>query len=239
MPYEKLVGGICLMALLFFGPATSLHATFYSESPRPGLNQYPFKRGSYYIYLPQNYNQEHQYSLILLSHIYIGEPEIEPQKLMESWIQLADRRNYIVILPVGGGDFRFIDAWYQEFLGMVRSTYAIDESRILLTGFGAGAHYALHFGATYPERFRAVSPVAGILEGYWKELTRFPNGNRPDFYFLVGARDTQVSPDQVQALARWMEKEGYSVRFETLEGIDHSYSYEFTQRIADWFDKLN
>ncbi len=241
MGYERIVSRICLVSFLFLllQPSTLLQATFYGESPRPGLNQYPFKRGGYYVYLPSNYNQEHQYPLIVLSHIYMGEPELEPQELMESWIRLADQRNYIVILPIAGGDPRFTDAWYLDLLRTIRELYAIDQSRILLTGFGAGAHYALHLGASYPDEFRAVSPVAGPIEGYWKQSTRFLKKNRPNFYFLSGAQDHRVPSKEVQQTVKMMDGMGYQVQFETLEGIDHSYSDEFTQKIADWFDKLD
>lgn len=157
MRYVKILSRICLIALLLFEPFRLLQATFYGEPPRPGLHEYSFRNGQYYIYLPAGYNQEKQYPLVVLSYIYLGESEIDPHRFMESWISLADTRNYIVILPMGGGDPRFTDAWYLDFLKAIRELYAIDPSRILLTGFGAGAHYALHLGASYPDEFRAVS----------------------------------------------------------------------------------
>ncbi len=226
------------MAVLFFS-VSPVVATFYGPEPQPGLHEYQFNNGRYYIYLPAGYNQDGQYPLVVLSYSYIGVTEIEPREFMHSWKNLADGRNYIVVLPIGGGDVRFIDQWYKNLLETVKSSYAVDSSRILLTGFGAGGHYALHLGASNPIGFRAVSPVAGTWEGYWKDRTPFPKKNRPDFYFISGAEDTQASPKEVQQVAESMEKRGYSVRFEKLEGIGHAYSDQFTVKIADWFDSLS
>jgi len=217
----------------------SLGATFYGENPGPGLHEQKLKNGRYLVYLPAGYSQIARYPLVILSHSDPdGNATVDPQALMKSWVALADARGYIIALPLAGGVFFAIDEWYLEALEMIKSYYAADPRRVLVTGFGTGGHYALHLGVTYPGEFTAVSPVAGTFEGWWKGLMKFKGGNRPKFYFLAGANDSRVPPSKVKAAADEMRQKGYSAEFEELANLGHAYSDEMTVKIADWFDGL-
>jgi len=228
---------LTLLILTLF-PGSS-NATFYGEVPRAGLHEQPFENGRYLVYLPTGYDQKNRYPLVLISNIYLGVPEVELNELMDPWMQLADERKYIVVLPIAGGVFPLVDKWYLALLDTLKDAYSIDSSRVLLTGFGAGAHYAIHLGATQPKLFRAVSPVAGILHDMVNSGTYFAKRNRPDFYFLSGAEDKQTPPEEVRAVADLMRDKGYSVRFEKLAGLGHVYVPEFASKVADWFDQLS
>ena len=131
-----------------------------------------------------------------------------------------------------------IDPWYTQLLARLKEQYSVDSRRIFLTGLGGGAHYALHFALTHPEEFAGVSPVAGTFEGLWTGLMQFKRGNRPAFYFLAGNKDMRVPLEKVRQTADEMKQGGYSVRFETMEGIGHEYPDEFINKVADWFDSL-
>lgn len=216
-----------------------LSATFYGENPGPGLHEHQIKNGNCLVYLPKGFDPNRRYPLVVLSHVAPnGMSDVDPDAFLESWSKQADLRGYIVALPLAGGVFVLIDDWYKEALETVKMYYPVDPRKVLLTGFGAGAHYAIHFGATYPEQFTGVSPVAGTLDGWWRTMIRFKKGNRPQFYFLGGAQDRVVPAAKVQETAKDLEEKGYSVRFEELQDLGHSYTDEVTLKVADWFDSL-
>ena len=216
-----------------------LGATFYGAGPSGGLQEMKFRNGKYVVYLPPDFNSNSRYPLVFLPCVnFSGRDAIDPGQLMQSWGNVAHEREYVVVLALAGGVFVQLDQWYKALLAEIKPIFSIDRSRVLVTGFGDGAHYALHLGVTYPEEFTAVGPVAGSIEGWWKGFMRFKKTNRPKFYFLSGTEDKIITPDEVEKTVSKMEGKGYSVKFEKLEGIGHVYSDEIALKIADWFDNL-
>lgn len=224
------------LSLSFVRP---LGATFYGDVSS-GQHEMKFRNGRYLVYLPPGFNSNSRFPLVFIPYInFSGRGmTVEPGELMQIWKNIADQRKYVVILANAGGVFIKLDEWYEGLIQEIKPMFSIDRKRVLVTGFGDGAHYAIHLGTSYPEEFTAVAPLAGTLEGWWKGLMRFKKSNPPSFYFLSGAQDTIVPSDQVETTAKEMEKKGYAVRFERLEGIGHTYTDEIAVKIADWFDSL-
>lgn len=214
-------------------------ATFFGENPEPGLHEELFRKGSYLIYLPPGYDPSTRYPLVVLSHMNEGGTvDVDPEDLIRLWMKPAEQRGYIVAMPLVGGVPEMIDPWYDEVLSRIEQLYSVDRKRILLTGLGGGAHYALHLALTHPEEFTGVSPVAGTFEGLWTGQMQFRKGARPAFYFLAGRKDTGMPAEKVRQTVDEMRRGGYSVQFEIMEGIGHEYPDKFITKVANWFDSL-
>lgn len=141
---------------------------------------------NYRIYLPEDYNAQEEYPLILflhgvgqrgsdnLSQLKLG--IIEPFKNPESEIY-----NCIVVAPqcpttdkwVNVKDWTFCDydttkipeseslAAVVELLGDLQSTYSVDENRLYATGLSMGGYGTWDLLVRHPELFAAAMPLCG------------------------------------------------------------------------------
>lgn len=229
---------LVLAVVLFWGntPAT---ATFYGEVPSAGMHALEFKHGKYRIYLPSSYDGTTRYPLVIVASIISRVQAVDPQEIMQSWSDLADTRGYIVLLPIAGGVYGKVEEWYIDLVKEVEKTFTVDRYRVLLTGFGDSAQFAIYLGVTFPEEFTAVSPVAGTLRGDFRQFMHFKAGKRPQFFFISGSEDAIVTPAKVCEAVEELKGKGYDVQFQEIDGIGHHYSEEITTCIADWFDSLS
>jgi len=87
--------------------------------------------------------------------------------------RLAQEKGYLVVCPSGRGNFRNRrgEADVQDVTARVQSTYSVDPDRVFLTGWSLGGDAAWQIALKYPERFRAVAPVAGSAPWLTRENT--------------------------------------------------------------------
>lgn len=228
---------LLIPAFIFCSPINA--ATFYGENPGAGIHEEQFNNGWIYVYLPTGYDPNKRYPLIVFSMMSeAGNMDIHPDDFARPWIKQADKNNYIVATFFVNGTMEMIDPWYLKAINKVKNQYAVDKSRVLITGFGEGANYAIHLGVSYPKEFTGVVPVAGIVEGAWKPYMKFKTQARPEFFFLAGANDDLFPPAAIEKSAEGLKKRGYIVKFETLEKTGHEYAIEFTEKTSEWFESL-
>lgn len=135
-----------------------------------------------------------------------------------------------------------------EVLALAKKRYAIDESRVYLTGHSMGGHGVYHVGSLFPDQFAAIGPSAGWLS-FWTYRVREPivhpspmrqmlmratlpsdthtmavNYARLGVYILHGSEDDNVPADQ----SRQMAKE--------LAGFHRDVIYHEQQGAGHWWD---
>ena len=107
-------------------------------------------------------------------------------------------------------------------LDMVTAHYAIDKTKVVVTGYSMGGAGTWHFAEKFPERFSAAIPVAGrppASASGW----RLP-------VLAIHSRDDQVAPfDPTQTRIAELQKAGVNAKLIPLTGITH---YE-TNRFRD------
>jgi len=102
-----------------------------------------------------------------------------------------------------------------------RERVAVDEDRIVLTGFSQGGSVAMVLGARDPKTFAGVIPMAG---GYRPETDAPPAAfgeSIPRYYFMVGSLDR--SADEVRHASGDFRDAGYPVRLRVLPGTGHTF----------------
>ena len=109
------------------------------------------------------------------------------------WHDIADRENFIVVYPKPARNQAWNiwdepgmpsdQAFVLALLEHMKRTYAIDESRVYISGFSMGGMMTNALACAYPELFAAAAPCNGFNSGYlvpasemWTMLRKMPTG---------------------------------------------------------------
>ena len=117
-------------------------------------------------------------------------------------------------------------------LDEVMSKYAVDASRVYLTGHSMGGFGTWYLAYKHPEKFAAIAPMSAslVITAWASRLKEMPiwafHGEKDN---LVPVSDTQDLIDRLRAL-------GNEVRFTVLPNRDHYIldAYE-NQELYSWF----
>lgn len=98
--------------------------------------------------------------------------DINYQRGMAKWEQVADTANFLVVYPGGGTGFSTWDIsgdkdvnFILAIIDEMSKKYAIDKSRVYMSGFSMGGMLTYHMMAKIPDKIAAFAPVSGHLMG--------------------------------------------------------------------------
>lgn len=138
---------------------------------------------TYFVHLPQNYNASVSYPLIFAMHGggSLGYQGVEAQSKLSD---LSDAENFIVVYPegleqlgfrtwnagdccpsaslLGTNDVGFINALLEK----LKLELSVNQKKVYATGFSNGGQLAYKLANRYPNKFAAVSAVAGVLQDF-------------------------------------------------------------------------
>lgn len=233
-----------LVAATFLSPSPSL----FAEEPAPGKQvEQKFDLGDdksieYLLYLPEDYDPAKPHAFMLFLH---GRGESNgPLSLVKKWgpPRMADagqKMQFIIASPQCPRSTFWSQAGEQaklvELLAHLEKTYAIDPTRMYLTGLSMGGYGSWTLAASHPDKFAAVVPICG-------------RGNAADAEKLKdvpiwawhGLADSVVKPAGTEAIVNAIrEAGGDKVIYTSLEGIGHnSWSAAYaTPQIYSWMLK--
>ncbi|MFK7832304.1 MAG: PHB depolymerase family esterase [Winogradskyella sp.] len=150
---------------------------FYDSMVFDGLER------TYFVHLPSNYNAAMSYPLVFAMHGggLLGYEGVEAQSQLS---ELSDTEDFIVVYPegiktlgfrtwnagdccptattLGTDDIGFINALLQK----LEQQLSINSKRIYATGFSNGGQLAYKLANRFPNKFAAVSAVAGVLQDF-------------------------------------------------------------------------
>ncbi|GAG08333.1 unnamed protein product, partial [marine sediment metagenome] len=149
-----------------------------SKLPAPGrvLTQREPEFGrKYYLYLPTRYDHDRRWPLVVTCH---GTPWWDTARAqLDTWKGLAEKEGFLVAAPelIGTASvprsaaeqIRRQSQDERAILSVVRSIRAarsVDQTRVFLTGWSAGAYAVLFTGLRNPDVFRALSVYQGNFD---------------------------------------------------------------------------
>lgn len=138
---------------------------------------------TYFVHLPKSYNRLKAYPLVFAMHGggVLGYEGIESQSLLS---ELSDSEGFIVVYPEGLKTLGFRtwnagnccpsatllatdDAGYiVSLLEKLNTELSINSKKVYATGFSNGGQLAYKLANRYPDKFAAVSCVAGVLQDF-------------------------------------------------------------------------
>lgn len=156
---------------------TKIDLEYYDSIVHEGLER------TYFVHLPASYNTSISYPLIFAMHGggLLGYKGIEGQSQLS---QLSDSENFIVVYPEGlktlgfrtwnagdccpsatlleTDDIGFINSLLEK----LKIELSINSKKVYATGFSNGGQMAYKLANRFPNKFAAVSAVAGVLQDF-------------------------------------------------------------------------
>lgn len=174
---------------------------------------------NYLLYLPQDYDQQEKWPLLLFLHgggergddlglLTIHGP---PKK-----IAAGEQFPMIVVSPQCPKDQRWQSVTLLALLDDLCERYKVDEDRIYLTGISMGGFglWAMAFDA--PDRFAALAPICGGGETYWaKSIKHIPA------WVFHGELDEGVPVRRSQEMFDELKKQGGDPKLTIFPGVGH------------------
>jgi len=176
----------------------------------------------YAISVPRGYHGE-PVPLILALH-FGGDPQGAGRAMLEILIQPAlGELGAIIVAPdsAGGGwSTAANEQSVNALLAAVEKSYAIDQKKVIVTGFSMGGQGTWYWADKYPDRFSAAIPISGTptpSAATW----RVP-------VFAVHSRDDRVQPiGPTERRIAELKMRGINAQIFVLDGIQHFETYKF------------
>lgn len=190
---------------------------------------------NYWVYVPEDYNPEYAYGLVVWVHP--GGETMEAE-MARNWQTFCETRGLILIGPraekVSGWNLNEAE-FIKDAVADVSGRYNIDPARVVMHSYGNNGAFAYHLAFKYREVFRGLAVIgAGLRQP--------PPENDPEFRLQIllvcGTEDDQFNA--VKATADGLKARKYPVTFFELEGKGKEYpSFGTLDQIAIWVDMLD
>ena len=118
----------------------------------------------------------------------------------------------------------------------VADHWALDRSRILLTGLSDGATYSLLTGLSDDSPFTALAPISGVFHPVNSINGNLERAAGKPIYLVHGERDWMFPVDTARQAADKLRAAGAELVYRELEDLSHTYPREENDRILSWFD---
>lgn len=215
-------------------------ATFFGEA-KTGLQNVAEDRYGYSLFVPQEYNPEQKWPLVIALH----DEDERGEDYIQTWIDAAKARGMIVFCPTyqvlqGGTPYEH-DERLMRLKETIQSQYEIDSSRILIVGFGTGGHYAFYLGLRYPKEFSAIASIGDAVQGSFKKLFSFSYAevNQLPVLILVSESGPIEKSGDTMAELELFRKKGYQIEVVEAERAEEIKSPTANSYILEWFDQVS
>ncbi|WP_339742105.1 prolyl oligopeptidase family serine peptidase [uncultured Rubinisphaera sp.] len=213
-----------------------------AEEPQPG-KQVAQKSDAgngkaihYWLSLPKDYSDQKKAPLMIFLH-GMGERGNDLDQVLKhgppKLIKAGKEFPFIVVSPQLTTDVRRWDVQQlSTMLDDLESNYAIDKSRIYLTGLSMGGYGTWAWGAETPERFAALAPICGGGDpDKANQLTKVP------IWAFHGMKDNAVPVERSIEMKEAIEAAGGDIKLTLYPEASHdSWTESYNNpELYQWF----
>ena len=186
---------------------------------------------SYRLFVPESYDDAPHPLIVWLHGLGGSEDTPAPDSLRIG----ARERGILVVLPDGrAGNYGRARLDVLRVIEDVQARYRIDPDRIYLAGMSAGGMGTWLIGMTHHDRFAAIAPFAGVVQG--SELADNLLHLAP--YIVHGDADAVVDVSNAHYMVDELTSRGFEHRYAELPGVGHGGAlYDEWPRVLDWFEQ--
>ena len=195
----------------------------------------------YSLYVPEGYTASRKWPLIVCLHGAYGRGD----HYIWSWLRPAKSRGYLLLSPKSldvtwsilqpERDTRSVAAMLDE----VCDEYAVDRSRVYLSGLSDGGTFTYLLGLGRPELFAGIAPVAGDFTGMMDDMLRGKQGMELPICIVHGAHDHIFPVEPIRRGHALLQRLGYNAQYEELPDWGHSHCSGVNERVVmPWFEGL-
>lgn len=196
----------------------------------------------YSLYIPENYSPQKNWPLIICLHGAYGRGD----HYIWSWLRPAKSKGYMLLSPKSVDatwsvlrpaiDVRSITTMFEE----VCQTYAVDRSRVYLTGLSDGGTYTYLLGLYRSEMFAGIAPVAGDFHYMIDDLLHQKQGIELPIYIVHGAHDHIFPVESIRDGHKLLTRIGYNSTYEELPDWGHAHTSSVNEELVfPWFESLS
>jgi predicted peptidase len=208
-------------------PAANQQALSFETRSADGMVEFHF---NYLLFLPRGYGADPQekWPLILFLH-GMGERGDTPADLARvkahgppEWVEKRPDLPFIVLSPQCPTTAFWVDelAALNALLDYVVATYAVDPTRLYLTGLSMGGEGTWALATKYPDRFAALAPVAA----YGQTTAGLCGIKGIPVWAFHGAKDRRVPLPWGERMVKTLQDCGGNVRFTVYLEAEHDES---------------
>ena len=195
----------------------------------------------YSLYVPENYTPQQNWPLIICLHGAHGRGD----DYIWSWLRAAKSNGYMLLSPKSVDvtwsvlrpmlDVSSITAMFRE----VCATYAVDKSRVYLSGLSDGGTFTYLFGLESAGMLTGIAPIAGDFHPMMDGMLRLKQGKDLPIYIVHGAHDTSFKVESIRSGHELLTNLGYNATYKELPDWGHAYTTSINEQLVlPWFESL-
>ena len=187
----------------------------------------------YYLYLPEDHSADQAWTIFVGLH---GEGETG-RDCFKNWQPFADEFEFVLVCPTFLEEDRKLVTLEGErrIAGVLTEIYrqVNAKERFFLTGFSAGAEFALAYAYRYPHAISGVSAISA-------ESFPQPTANSIDLPVLITVGELETDRIGItQEFAESLNANGFTARLLVLQGVDHRLSDDATRITLDFLRQIS
>lgn len=213
-----------------------------SNSIRKGIievNNKRGQRGGYSLYIPENYESNNKYPLVVALHGGSG----HGSDFFWSWLYDARTFGFILAAPTS------IDRTWSlhsiatdvnrlnKMLTEISTKWNIDTNHILLTGLSDGGTYSMLLSIAHQSPFTHYAPVAAAVHVLLNRSTGTITAPVKDLpiYQVHGGRDWMFPVTNARLAASSLKNAGAKIIYKEIPELSHNYPRDENINILKWF----
>ena len=193
-------------------------------------------RGGFSLYVPEYYEADVALPLVVALHGGSG----HGRSFLWSWLRDARSRGVILASPTSiDTTWSLMDpdqdsANLDAIVDHICNTWAVDGSRILLTGMSDGGTFSYVSGLRSATAFTHLAPIAASFHPLLLEFAEAERLRGLPVYLIHGMLDWMFPVDMARSARDTLSAAGAAVEYREIEDLSHTYPQEQNEAILDW-----
>jgi phospholipase/carboxylesterase len=198
----------------------------------------PGSRGGFSIYVPEYYRPDRAMPLVMALHGGSG----NGRGFLWSWLRDARSCGAILVAPTATGPTWALmgdDADtpnLMRILETVRSRWAVDASRMLLTGMSDGGTFSYVLGVRDGCSFTHLAPVSATFHPLMAEMANATRLQGLPIFITHGKLDWMFPVQTARQTQAALAAAGADVTYREIDDLSHTYPREINAELMQWLN---